>query len=495
MRRGAEAGAGNNRLRSTGNVPLYLYNTLSRRKQRFAPLDPGNVRMYVCGPTVYDLPHIGNARPNVVFDVLYRLLRRIYGKGHVTYVRNITDVDDKINAAARERGVSIGEVTEETTRAFHDDMAHLGVLEPDVEPRATEHIPEMIRLVEQLIANGHAYEADGHVLFHVPSMADYGRLSRHNRDELVAGARVEVAPYKKDPADFVLWKPSPPELPGWDSPWGRGRPGWHLECSAMSEKLLDAPFDIHGGGQDLIFPHHENEIAQSLCAHPDRGFANFWVHNGYVQVEGEKMAKSLGNFVTVRDLLAEGHPGEAIRFALLSAHYRQPLDFTRAGLRQAKHTLDRLYTALRAAGDAVVQAPPEPPLDILAALEDDLNTPLAITHLHDHASRLNKATGAEARARGKAVLAAGAGLLGVLQHDAEQWFKGVDVVVQPGVGEVAAGGRRPTVAKIENLIERRAELRREKKFSEADKIRESLAAEGVDLEDRADGSTDWKWAG
>ena len=464
-------------------MPLHLYNTLRRRKQPFEPLDRDHVRMYVCGPTVYDLAHIGNARPIVVFDVLYRLLRRLYGEGHVTYARNITDVDDKINAAAEARGVSIGEVTEETTRAFHDDVAQLGTLEPDVEPRATEHIPEMIRLAERLVANGHAYQADGHVLFHVPSMADYGRLSRRNRDDQIAGARVEVAPYKKDPADFVLWKPSPPELPGWDSPWGRGRPGWHLECSAMSEKHLGAPFDIHGGGQDLIFPHHENEIAQSHCAHPGRGFANFWVHNGYVQVEGRKMSKSLGNVFTVRELLAEGHPGEAIRFALLSAHYRQPLDFTRAGLRQAKHTLDRLYTALRDKSAIEVEPGGRVPAPVMAALEDDLNTPLAITHLHELAREVNKAYRPAAQAEPKAALLAAGDILGLLRERPEAWFQ-----QQPGAGE------GPASAQIEDLIGRRDAARRQRDFAEADRIRDDLAARGILLEDGAGGTT-WKRAG
>ncbi len=476
-------------------MPLHLYNTVSRRKERFQPLDPGRVRMYVCGPTVYELPHIGNARPIVVFDVLYRLLRRLYGEGHVTYVRNITDVDDKINAAAQARGVGIGEVTEETTRAFHDDVAQLGALEPDVEPRATEHIPEMIRLVERLIAKDHAYEADGHVLFHVPSMADYGGLSRRNRDQQIAGARVEVAPYKKDPADFVLWKPSPlagrspasgegpPELPGWDSPWGRGRPGWHLECSAMSETHLGAPFDIHGGGQDLIFPHHENEIAQSLCAHPDRGFANFWVHNGHVQVEGRKMSKSLGNVFTVRQLLAEGHPGEAIRLALLSAHYRQPLDFTRAGLRQAKQTLDRLYTALRDKSAIEVEPGGQVPAPVMAALEDDLNTPLATTHLHELARDLNKARGPAAQAEPKAALLAAGDILGLLRERPEAWFQ-----QRPGAGE------GPAPPQIEDLIGRRDEARRQRDFAEADRIRDHLAARGILLEDGAGGTT-WKRAG
>ncbi|MGE3932743.1 MAG: cysteine--tRNA ligase, partial [Rhodospirillaceae bacterium] len=309
-------------------MTLHIHNTLTRTKERFEPIDPDHVRMYVCGPTVYSYAHIGNARPVVVFDVLYRLLKRTYPR--VTYVRNITDVDDKIIAASKNTGDAIAAITERYTQAFHADMAALGALPPDVEPRATGHIAPMIALIEKLVAGGHAYPADGHVLFNVPSMADYGRLSGRNRDEMIAGARVEVAPYKKDPADFVLWKPSSPDQPGWDSPWGRGRPGWHLECSAMSEAHLGVPFDIHGGGLDLIFPHHENEIAQSRCAHAGGAFVRYWMHNGFLSVSGEKMSKSLGNIITVRELFEQGWKGETIRLALLSAHYRQPLDFSDA---------------------------------------------------------------------------------------------------------------------------------------------------------------------
>ena len=319
-------------------MPLKLHNTFAREKQDFVPIDPDNVRMYVCGPTVYDNIHIGNARPLVVFDVLYRVLKRVYPK--VTYVRNITDVDDKINARAQETGEDIRVLTERTAEQFHADAAALNTLPPDVEPRATEHIPEMIALIERLISSGHAYVAEGHVLFDVPAMPDYGSLSRHSRDALIAGARIDVAPYKRDPADFVLWKPSPDELPGWPSPWGRGRPGWHVECSAMSQKHLGADFDIHGGGQDLIFPHHENELAQSCCGNPGSHFARYWVHNGYLMSEGEKMSKSLGNFYSVRELLDE-FPGEALRLTLLQTHYRAPLDFSKEGVRQAKAVLDR----------------------------------------------------------------------------------------------------------------------------------------------------------
>ncbi|MCH8925393.1 MAG: cysteine--tRNA ligase, partial [Proteobacteria bacterium] len=373
-------------------MTLRLYDTMTRAKRVFEPLDPKHVRVYVCGPTVYDFAHIGNARPVVVFDVLFRLLRHLYGAAQVTYARNITDVDDKIINAARAAGEPIDSVTARTTEAFHADMAALGALEPSIEPRATRHIPQMIALIETLIERGHAYEADGHVLFSVPSMADYGKLSRHSQDELIAGARVEVAPYKRDATDFVLWKPSTAEQPGWDSPWGRGRPGWHIECSAMSAHHLGREFDIHGGGQDLIFPHHENEIAQSRCAHPDQAFARLWMHNGYVVVGGEKMSKSLGNFFTVRQLLDEGWPGEVIRLALLTAHYRQPLDFTRDKLKESRAQLDRWYRALQLVREKENQDPDfaeraasDPDLvedDVLDALQDDLNTPAAISILH-----------------------------------------------------------------------------------------------------------------
>ena len=325
---------------SSSTPPLKLYNTLTRGKEAFVPLDPSNVRMYVCGPTVYDFAHIGNARPIIVFDVLYRLLRHVYGAAHVRYVRNITDVDDKINARAAERGISIRELTEDTNRVFQADVKALGCLEPDVQPRATEHIAQMIAIIERLIASGHAYAADGHVLFDVPSMKDYGRLSRRSLDEMIAGARVDVAPYKRGDMDFVLWKPSKDSEPGWESPWGRGRPGWHIECSAMSWKHLGEVFDIHGGGIDLVFPHHENEIAQTRCAFGHDVMANVWMHNGFLQVEGEKMSKSLGNFVTIHELLntekfgGRKWPGEVLRLAMLSTHYRQPIDFTVARLKK-----------------------------------------------------------------------------------------------------------------------------------------------------------------
>ena len=358
-------------------MTLRIHDTYQRSKVDFVPHDAAHVQFYVCGPTVYDYAHIGNARPIVVFDVLFRLLQRLYPK--VTYVRNITDIDDKINARSAETGEPISEITARTTAQFHEDIAALNALPPTVEPRATDHVAEMIVMIEDLIAKGHAYEADGHVLFNVPSWDAYGRLSRHSRNELVAGARVDVAPYKKDAADFVLWKPSTENLPGWDSPWGWGRPGWHIECSAMASKYLGDIFDIHGGGQDLIFPHHENEIAQCLCDKPSERFSKYWMHNGYLMSEGEKMSKSLGNFYTINELLQE-YPGEAVRLLLLKTHYRQPLDFTKSGLDEAKRELDRFYGALRGLDMPRVEGAPADA--VFEPLTDDLNTPLALSALH-----------------------------------------------------------------------------------------------------------------
>lgn len=461
-------------------MKLHLYNTLSRTKEAFEPLKPDTVGMYVCGPTVYDYAHIGNARPVVVFDVLARLLRMCYA--NVTYVRNITDVDDKINQASLDSGEPIRSITERTAQAFHEDMAALGDLGPDIEPRATEHIAEMLELIEKLIVSGHAYESDGHVLFQVSSMAEYGKLSGRDPDELLSGARVEVAGYKKDPGDFVLWKPSAPELPGWDSPWGLGRPGWHLECSAMSQKYLGVTFDIHGGGQDLIFPHHENEIAQSVCGHGGKPFVQTWMHNGYLQVEGEKMSKSLGNFYTVRDLTAE-FPGEAIRFALLSTHYRQPMDFTKGGIGQAKETLDRFYGALRNTMSLPIRDDIFIPDNIMTALSDDLNTPLAITHLHELVGSLNKAESEEEKSKIRAALIAGAEVMGFLNADPEEWFKG-----QPSNDE----GELDEAA-IDALIEERTAARAAKDFDTSDRIRDELAEQGIVLEDGA-GGTSWKRA-
>ena len=459
-----------------------------REKQDFTPIDANHVKMYVCGPTVYDYAHIGNARPIVAFDVLARLLRRHFEK--VTYVRNVTDVDDKINARAAESGESIRSITEKTLAQFHEDMAALGALPPDVEPRATEHIAEMIAMNEVLIAKGNAYEAEGHVLFHVPSMADYGGLSRRDRDEQIAGARVDVAPYKKDPADYVLWKPSSDDIPGWDSPWGRGRPGWHIECSAMAETHLGHVFDIHGGGADLIFPHHENEIAQSRCAHGTDQMARYWVHNGYLMAEGEKMSKSLGNFYTVHDLLQD-FPGEAIRLVLLKSHYRQPLDFTKEGIAEAKRDLDGFYGALRRTADIIPQEPANSD-DRLAAFEaalcDDLNTPLALTHMHARLKQMNQVAdddspgGRIAAAENKWLLLQMADRMGLLDADPESWF-------QQGSNDSADGG--PTDAEIDALISERIEARAEKNFARSDEIRDQLKDAGIILEDGPQGTT-WK---
>lgn len=457
-------------------MTLTIYDTALRKKVPFEPIDPANVRVYVCGPTVYDLIHIGNARPLVIFDVLFRLLQSQHDR--VTYVRNITDVEDKINARARDNGESIRDLTERTAAQFRQDAADLGCLPPTVEPRATEHIAQMIDIISSLIANGHAYEKDGHVLFNVPSWDDYGRFANRDRDEMIAGSRVEVAPYKKDPADFVLWKPSLGDDPGWDSPWGFGRPGWHIECSAMSREHLGVDFDIHGGGQDLIFPHHQNEVAQSLCAAPGSRFAKYWMHNGYLMSEGEKMSKSLGNFYTVRDLLDE-FPGEALRLVILQTQYRQPLDFSKDKCREAKITLDRFYTALRATSDAA-GATAEPDAHLLEALADDLNSPLALSHLHAALRSLNTAEDkAEARAH---LLAAGA-VLGLLQQDPEDWFRWT-----------AKGSDDVDEAEIEDLIAARAEARKARDFAGADRIRDDLAARGIILEDAA-GQTTWKRAG
>jgi cysteinyl-tRNA synthetase len=457
-------------------MSLYLYNTASRRKDLFVPLDPTHVGMYVCGPTVYDRAHIGNARPVVVFDTLYRLLKRLYPK--VTYVRNITDVDDKINARAQEAGESISALTERTTADYHADMGALNTLPPDIEPRATAHIPQMLDMIGQLIKSGNAYEAEGHVLFSIASMEDYGALSGRSLDEMIAGARVEVAPYKRDAGDFVLWKPSPDDLPGWDSPYGRGRPGWHLECSAMSREYLGVTFDIHGGGQDLVFPHHENERAQSMCAN-HRPFARYWLHNGFLQVEGEKMSKSLGNFFTVNDLLATA-PGEAIRLTLLTAHYHQPIDWTADLLKQTRASLDRFYLALRAVEDVPAEASATLPAEIQAALEDDLNTPLAISHLHELAGRLNKAKSLDEKIELKSALLAAGDVLGILQQPVENWFRWTP-----------AAGTTLSDAEIDDLVSRRLQARKDRNFAEADRLRQELTDKGVLLED-GPGGTQWR---
>ena len=445
---------------------LSLYNTLARAKEPFQPISPDHVGIYACGPTVYDNIHVGNARPLVVFDVLVRVLRHLYPD--VTYVRNITDVDDKINQRAAERDISIDTLCEETILRFHQDADALHVEAPDVEPRATHHIAEMITMIETLIQKGFAYEAEGHVLFAISEMSHYGGLSRRSLDMMRAGARVEVAPYKKDAGDFVLWKPSEEGQPAWDSPWGRGRPGWHIECSAMSAKYLGQTFDIHAGGLDLIFPHHENEIAQSCCAHDSDMMAHYWVHNGYVTVEGEKMSKSLGNFTTVRDAL-EKHRGEAVRYALLNAHYRAPLDYSDASVSEAKQALDRLY---RAVGDA--KPAEDVPEAFLSALCDDLNTPLALSHLHELAKLANKGDGEAASSLRRA-----ANLMGLLTQETASWL------------QAAAASDGLSEAEIEEYIAARKQARLDKDFAKADAIRDDLAAQGIILLDSADG-TSWQ---
>src|SRR6516162_7505330 len=465
-------------------MPLTLYNTLTRRKEPFEPIDPTRVGLYVCGPTVYDRAHIGNARAVVAFDVLYRVLRHEYGADHVRYVRNITDVEDKIIAAARENGEPIDALTRRTIAVFHQDMAALGNLPPDIEPRATEYIPQMIAMIKRLITSGHAYvaggnEAAGHVLFRVASYPKYGALSRRSRADMVAGARVEVAPYKEDPGDFVLWKPSNPYVPGWDSPCGRGRPGWHIECSAMSETELGETFDIHGGGLDLVFPHHENEIAQSVAAHDGRPFARFWVHNGLLTETGAKMSKSLGNITTVCELLEEA-PGEAIRLALLTAHYRDPLDWTNDRLRRARQSLDRFYRALTLPRDTVFERfgeADEAFRPVREALDDDMNTPLALTRLHELAGEVNRASSDAERSALQGALATGGRLMGLLESDPAEWLRGSTPADR---------------VQIEERIAARAEARRERRFAEADHIRAELAAEAIILEDNPDGTTTWR---
>lgn len=450
-------------------MELRLYNNLNRQLEAFEPQDPNRVTMYVCGPTVYNYVHIGNARPPVVFGVLAGLLRRRYGK--LVYARNITDVDDKINHAARELGVPISEITGKYAQAYAEDMARLGVAPPDVTPHATAHIPHIIAMIERLIESGHAYAAEGHVLFSVPSFADYGKLSRRDPEEMLAGARVEVAPYKRDAGDFVLWKPSPPDLPGWPSPWGVGRPGWHIECSAMAAAHLGETIDIHGGGVDLQFPHHENEIAQSTCAHGGRTFARFWLHNGLLNFGGAKMSKSIGNVALVHELL-EQHPPEALRYALLSAHYRQPLEWSDSLIEQCVRTLDRLYGTLRDLGDVPV-IEPIVPVAIEAALCDDLNTPAALAELARIAGEARKAESPIARASLKAELLGGGLLLGLLQQSPAAWF--------------GRGGAEGDDARIQALVDERNAAKASRDFLRADAIRKQLAEEGVLLEDTAQG--------
>jgi cysteinyl-tRNA synthetase len=456
-------------------MPLRIYNTLTRAKDVFEPEDPNFVRMYVCGPTVYDNAHIGNARPIIVFDVLFRLLRYIYGADHVNYVRNITDVDDKINDRAREQGISIGELTQATTARFHEDIDALGVLEPTVEPRATDHIGDMINLIELLLERGFAYVAQDHVLFHVPSMPEYGRLSRRSAKSLQAGARVEVAPYKQDPMDFVLWKPSGDRDPGWSSPWGTGRPGWHIECSAMSWRHLGKTIDIHGGGIDLTFPHHENELAQSRCCFGTEYMAKYWMHNGFLQVEGRKMAKSEGNFITINELLAHW-PGQALRLNLLRSHYRQPIDWTSRGLDESDGILKRWRELIGQFGNTKADDPQDresAPDAVMDALCDDLNTPRALTAIHELASRvrLGDADSVDPLKRSLA-------LMGLLPD--------------PGARERAINGEaldQETEQQVLRLIERRSRARADKDFATADLIRQELDEMNIVIKDGPEGST------
>ena len=452
-------------------MSLKLYNSLTRQKEEFIPLNPKHVRLYACGPTVYNYAHIGNARMAVVFDLWTRLLKHLYPK--VTYVSNITDVEDKIMIAAKEQGIEISAITQKYTKIYNDDMATLGVNLPDIQPKATEHIQEMIDQINLLIEGGYAYEAQGHVLFHVPADPSYGVLSGRSRDEQVAGARVEVAPYKRDAADFVLWKPSSEDQPGWDSPWGYGRPGWHIECSAMAEKHLGLPFDIHGGGADLKFPHHENEIAQSCCANNNpatpESFAKYWVHNGFVTVEGEKMSKSLGNFLLVHDLIDQ-YPGEVLRLTLLSAHYRQPLDWSENILQQNKKLLDKVYRKLSELKDTPVEDK-NIPVPVLDALSDDLNTPQLVAEIN---RILKEQEGKELKS---SLLAIG-NLIGLFQQNPENWFSAAEEDVS-----------EDEVQKIETLLAERIEAKENKDFSRADAIRAELLAMKIEIKDTREGTT------
>ena len=462
-------------------MKLRLHNSLTRRVEDFNPLDPARVTMYLCGPTVYNYVHIGNARGPVVFGLLVRMLRRLYGADHVVYARNITDVDDKINAAAAQAGVPIDTITARYAAAYAEDMARLGVDAPDITPYATAHIAQIITMCERLIASGHAYTAEGHVLFDVASFPQYGQLSGRSTDEMIAGARVEVAPYKKNPADFVLWKPSTPDLPGWDSPWGRGRPGWHIECSAMSAAHLGETIDIHAGGNDLLFPHHENEVAQSTCAHGGRIFARYWLHNGMLSVEGRKMSKSLGNTLVLHELLQK-YPAELLRYMLMKAHYRQPLDWSQAALEQAQRTLDGLYTTLRDLADVPSAGAAEPPAEFLATLADDLNTPEALAVLSRLGESARKATNPQVQKEAKAALLAAGAFLGLLEVDPEQWFQG--------------GNDASTIdeSRVQELVDARQSAKKARNFGEADRLREELLALGIIVEDTPQGPR-WKRTG
>ncbi len=461
---------------------LYLHNTASGKKEPFEPMNPDRVTVYVCGPTVYNYVHIGNGRPAVVFDVLTRLLRIMYG--NVVYARNITDIDDKINAAALANGEPIQALADRFTEAYNQDMATLGVIEPDVAPRATHHIAEIVTMIEELIELGHAYENEGHVLFNVPSDPEYGSLSKRTLEDMLDGARVEVAPYKKDPKDFVLWKPSTAQQPGWDSPWGKGRPGWHIECSAMIRKHLGTTIDIHGGGSDLTFPHHENEAAQSRCANHSKEYVRYWLHNNMLTMGTEKMSKSLGNVKTIHEL-AEHYSGEALRYALLSGQYRSLLAWSEDLVIQAQTSLDRLYQALRDAGGPYenIQDFKNAPLaqfpeGVVNALCDDLNTPQALAAMHELAARLQKADSKQAVEANRKALLAGGWLLGILVEDPDEHF-------------TAGGSDQLSNTQIDALIEQRNQARRDKNFARADEIRDQLAAAGIELEDLREG-TRWR---
>ena len=451
---------------------IKLYNTLAGKKQNFFPINPNRVTMYICGPTVYSYPHIGNARGPVIFDILAGLLRREY---ELIYVRNITDLDDKIYEAAKSEQSDVSEITERYTKIYHQDISALGVKDPDIEPRATDHIKEMIEMIEGLLAKGYAYENEGHVLFSVDSYSDYGSLSNRQHEDQIAGARVAIAAYKKNPRDFVLWKPSTPDLPGWESPWGVGRPGWHLECSTMAKKYLGETLDIHGGGSDLIFPHHENECAQSICSHKGEPFANFWVHHGMIDFNDTKMSKSEGNLLLIKDLLEE-IPGEVVRMALISAHYRKPINWSNDLIKDSKKKLDRLYGAIRKID---IFQNTEPSNEVLLALADDLNTPKALSALFNIVKLINNSEDPVERDKYASTLMASASLLGLMTMSADEWFK----TTPNGV---------LTREEIEHLITQRERARKSKNFSESDRIRNDLLQKGVVIEDGPDG-TEWRY--
>ena len=456
-------------------MKIKIYNTLSRKKEEFIPGDPDRVTMYVCGPTVYSHPHIGNARPAVVFDTFFRLLQHEFS--NVVYTRNITDVDDKINASALKENTSIDTISKRFTEIYHQDMGELGVRPPTVEPRVTENMQQIIDMIQRLIKSGNAYEAEGHVLFNVPSYKEYGKLSGRNQKEMLAGARVEVAPFKKDPSDFVLWKPSSKGQPSWDSPWGGGRPGWHIECSAMIEKHLGETIDIHGGGQDLVFPHHENERAQTTCVHGGKLFSRYWMHNGFVNVEQEKMSKSIGNVLLVKDLLEQA-PGEAIRVTLLSTHYRSPLDWTDDALKQSSRNLDKLYGALQTLQDIEVEVSAEDvPTEFLQSLKDDLNTPAAFVELHKLAKQANSEKNPVLRENIKKRIMAAGNMLGILQQKPNEWFRGINNLDE---------------SEIQKLLDLRAQAKKDKNFELADEIRNKLTAMKIQIQDHPDGASSWR---